>query len=96
MKDRRREIADLIEIGIKGYASGGLLDKDAYLDIADKVITKLDAMPASKEVEYAIKLVKDLRQLMLETDWGGVSVTKGAFRNALQTLIQAVSLRRSL
>jgi len=40
-----------------------------------------------KKVLEAIKLVKDLRQLMLETDWGGVSVTKGAFRQALQTLI---------
>ena len=51
MKDIRKDIADLIEIGIKGYASGGLLNKDAYLDIADKVIAELDTIPTSKEVE---------------------------------------------
>ncbi len=57
---KQREIADLIEIGIKGYASGGLLDKDAYLDIADKVIKALDAIPVSKEAEEAVRIIQKL------------------------------------
>lgn len=41
-------------------------------------------------IKMAIKLTQALRSLILETDWGGVSATKGAFRIALQTLIDKV------
>ena len=44
--------AELIEIGVKGYAVGGLLNKDAYLDIMDKIISLIIAeMPTIEPKE---------------------------------------------
>lgn len=40
------------------------------------------------EIKELIELLKEFNQLMLETDWGGVPVTKGAFRKALSHATQ--------
>ncbi len=47
-------------------------------------------------MSQAIKLTKDLRELILQTDWGGVAVTKGAFREALQALIFCATSKSKL
>lgn len=45
----KQKIAELIEIGVKGYGAGGMLNKEAYLDIAGKIMELWKSNEAIKE-----------------------------------------------
>ena len=53
MKSFTERLAELIEIGVKGYAAGGLLNKKAYLDIVNR-----------QKQEIAKRLPKEHKEVM--------------------------------
>ena len=78
-KDKLDKIAEIIKIGIRGYIAGGMLDNDAYRDIAEKV--------------KALLLTEDERKSIIEkTRW---SNGKARFTNDIPQLDLAQELTKA-
>ena len=95
MKNREK-IADLIEIGVKGYATGGMLNKDAYLDMADKIIElwKESLKKIEKDIFIAIKEAEEVEYKSPYTSISYFSSDLQGRIGAIFSLIQAVTLKK--